>query len=687
MKNQLSLFVATLATLFITLTASAQGEWKWAHYWSGTDAAVNQLFNFITNTAFDEEGNLYVYGSVGADAHYDGQALAFPGNSDVSYNTYLSSLLAKFDTAGNMLWYKMVSSDGYESQPMWMELRGNNIYITGASGMSWDGNYWNFFLDSLIRKADVMNLPESERKPPYKNSRWTFFARLDLDGHVQERHFIEAYSRELIFGELRQVLPLCIGRRYRTPMHVDDMGNVHLFARFYYTGEENNPYTIVIDGDTNRTIDLYLPGGSCNEQPRFNVMVYKFAPNWELEFARLMIEHTEGIASSWEFTYDSIYPSFSPFVEGLSFDEQDNMYVSGYIKITMSSSDHGGNLHQYPIHIYWDSTHYATIQDMSSAQRLNYLIKYNPQGEVQWCNQIYTRGSSEGSNRASAVWERNCLHGNYLYLNGAASYYEENGALVYFDNESNYLPHYQQERAIGFFVKYDKTTGAFVNSGIMHAKGNVWPVNAPACINNRVFALNTSGESENNQVTLTCHQLTTWRDDGLFISADTIQAVYTDIELSEGLVANENGYIAVSLTARAPVTFSNDVTADCYSPGLSSAVIALYHNPEFAQPFVPDDSVGIDEYYQNRERDIYISPNPTSGPTSVHGYMYGYQSIELYDLQGRKLADLVEAWQPSNASTMQPIPAFDLSPYPSGTYLVKINFERGVSVVRKVVRM
>ena len=32
MKKQLPLFVATLATLFVTLTASAQGEWKWAHY-------------------------------------------------------------------------------------------------------------------------------------------------------------------------------------------------------------------------------------------------------------------------------------------------------------------------------------------------------------------------------------------------------------------------------------------------------------------------------------------------------------------------------------------------------------------------------------------------------------------------------------------------------------------------------
>ena len=120
---------------------------------------------------------------------------------------------------------------------------------------------------------------------------------------------------------------------------------------------------------------------------------------------------------------------------------------------------------------------------------------------------------------------------------------------------------------------------------------------------------------------------------------------------------------------------------------MHSVVIALYHDPELTQPFFPDDSVGIEDYLDRRERDIYISPNPTSGPTSVHGYMYGYQSIELYDLQGRKLADLVEAWQPSNASTMQPIPAFDLSPYPAGTYHVKINFERGVSVVRKVARM
>ncbi len=135
----------------------------------------------------------------------------------------------------------------------------------------------------------------------------------------------------------------------------------------------------------------------------------------------------------------------------------------------------------------------------------------------------------------------------------------------------------------------------------------------------------------------------------------------------------------VNFRANAPVCFDNNVSVNCPS-SQSSAVFALYHNPEFTQSFVPDDSVGIDEYYQNREREIYLYPNPTDGHTTVCGYMYGYRSIELLDLQGRRLATLLDSPHGTD------VPEIDLSPYPSGTYLVKINFERGVSVVRKVVR-
>ena len=60
MKKHLSLFVVLFATLFSFLAASAQGEWRWALYWSGGDGTLGSYYNEITNTAFDGEGNIYV---------------------------------------------------------------------------------------------------------------------------------------------------------------------------------------------------------------------------------------------------------------------------------------------------------------------------------------------------------------------------------------------------------------------------------------------------------------------------------------------------------------------------------------------------------------------------------------------------------------------------------------------------
>lgn len=66
------LVFALLATLFTFPTASAQGEWKWAHCWTGSGGDLTNIFNNITNTAFDEEGNVYIYGTVGGNARLDG---------------------------------------------------------------------------------------------------------------------------------------------------------------------------------------------------------------------------------------------------------------------------------------------------------------------------------------------------------------------------------------------------------------------------------------------------------------------------------------------------------------------------------------------------------------------------------------------------------------------------------------
>lgn len=67
------LLMASFATLFSFLSASAQGEWKWANYWSGTGGTSSDLYNNVTKTAFDEDGNIYVFGLIGGQPTYNGR--------------------------------------------------------------------------------------------------------------------------------------------------------------------------------------------------------------------------------------------------------------------------------------------------------------------------------------------------------------------------------------------------------------------------------------------------------------------------------------------------------------------------------------------------------------------------------------------------------------------------------------
>ena len=673
MKKRLSLFVATLATLFITLTASAQGEWKWAHYWTGDDGTSGSYYNEITNTAFDEEGNIYVYGTMGGNAVIDGLTFQFVNNGTVLNTNERSILLAKFDTLGNMLWYKVVKSSSEMAFPLWMEVRNNNVYISGNCGFSGDHtNDWLYYLDTLVYKYQLNTIPEDQQELPFKAyHRWTFFAQLDLDGNLLEDHFVETYSRHSFFNgtdSIRINLNLCVNDI--CPVHIGVDGSVYVYTRIQYQGNESQPYTVVVDGDSSKTYNLYFPGSAESPFAINNAFLYKFTSDWELEFAKPLVVETDGIAPYEGLqTGDYVKYNFYPRFEGMCFDEEDNMYITGHVRLGQSLPGLGGELNQYPVHIWWDSTHNLTIHDISSADLSNFVIKYNTSGNVQWCNQIRSRCGDDEYLRPIAQWGRCAVSGNSICILGGGGYTVPNNSLLYFDDESNFLQYYQQGfDHIGFFVRYNKFDGTYLNQGIVPSEfANTKLI--PCCINNRIlgFAIyNLSG---------TGCLLTQWRDDGMFIGADTVNGSV----MKAGAIVNEQGYLLANFMTTAPVVFGNDVSVNCFS-GHSNAVIALYHNPEFTQPFVPDDSVGIDEYYQNREREIYLYPNPTDGRTTVCGYMYGYRSIELLDLQGRRLATLLDS--PHGTS----VPEIDLSPYPSGTYLVKINFERGVSVVRKVVR-
>ena len=668
MKKKLSSFIVFLICLLSSPTAFSQGEWKWAHYWSGSDnpSDPNQYYNKILNTAFDSEGNIYTYGVMGGRPIYDGNEFLFTDISDVMNTNVQGVLLAKFDTLGNMLWNRVIKCSPYGGSAGWMEVHDGRIYISGSYSF-WGDNPWGswlFYLDSLVRKADLDSIPAVEQHPPFKRGDWTFFCQFDLDGNLIEDHFVEALSRELhIHGTefIRMTTPLCYAI---TPIHIDHYGNTYIAGLFTYEGVEEDPYTIVIDGDSNRTYDIYLPG-SCqlhysvaynpwydtyDTLPYYstlrNIIICKFSPDWELVWAKMMVDHTEGLATDEQ---DTVNPRWGGGIEGLSYDEEDNMYVSGYVKPSVY-----WDAHQYPIHFYWDSTHYATINDMSGVDRTHFVIKYDTAGNVLWSNQIYTRGTDCYPGYANDQWWRNLYYNNALYLTGHGQYHHDGHAGIFFDSTFTQQlvgPEPDVDGAtIGFFVRYDAETGSFLNYGVVPAfeeNSDAKPGTCPAVLNNRVFALSYYKRY------LTDEALMQWRSDGHFIGYEPFLAETPNLG---SLIVHDDGSVICDMQSKESVTFSNSVWASCYPTSNSSAVFAMYKDPAFATPYT-----GIPAH-SSLGTGLRRWPNPANSLLYVTNDGLRIDYVTVLDIEGRMI--LRREVRDTSVS-------LDVSRLPAGTYLIE----------------
>ena len=663
MKPQTPFFIAILAAFFILPCATAQGEWKWAHCIGGDNGIKsNDYYNRITTTAFDEEGNLYVYGLMGGTAQLDGALLDFSENSNVLLTNNPSILLAKFDTLGNMLWYKVVKPSDERALPKWMEVHDGRIYIAGDC--SFYGG-WLYYMDTLITVSQITSLPDSLQKPPFKKySRWTFFAILDLDGNLLEDRFVETFSREYLEPvHLRKNYELCHDSFTNpAPIHVDHDGNWYIFTPISYQGVESDPFTIVVYGDSDRVYDLYLPGNIAPETPLsvgfFNAMLYKFSSNWELVSAKLLVDHTEGMTTSWPNGGDSIKGHIC-YYEGISFDEEDNMYLSGYMQMNPCYSYAGGLEHHYPIYLYWDSVHRLVVHDITSAPYANFIIKYDTAGNVVWCNQLHTKGyviNAQISTLSTLnTWHGNTLYDNSVYVVGTGYYYIDDSTKVYFDNESNPLQRFTEytymeshtemtyTTEIGFFARYDKNTGAYISHGIVPAMRASLSAN-PGVVNDRVFAFAEYGYAIQHT-----NLFVEWRNDGVLIKADSIVGSGG----TSGTVANEHGYVATALWEAGSMHFSGTVESGCLS-GSASAVLAMYYDPGLANE-VPDR--------EDHTLSVKLWPNPAVHTLLVESGESMLENVSVLDLAGRTM--LQRNVQDYRCQ-------IDVSPLSAGMYLLEI---------------
>ena len=240
--NALILFMALLATLFSFLTASAQGEWKWAHCWNSTRPNDDEV-NTVKNVDFDDEGNIYVLGSMGGNLTVDGYTFLFLNNPTVYYNADYSAFIMKYDTIGNLLWYKVVktSRDSW-CMPHWLEVRDNKVYVMGDAGLTDvdaypDSQAWHYWLDTLINGSEVRPIPKDQRVPPRTVGRWSYLATFDLDGNLLDSHFVQAFGRKIYVNNIRAEQYLCSSSKLGiSPFHVDAQGNTYIFTRLQYDG-------------------------------------------------------------------------------------------------------------------------------------------------------------------------------------------------------------------------------------------------------------------------------------------------------------------------------------------------------------------------------------------------------------------------------------------------------------------
>lgn len=650
MKRTFTFF--TLFLLLLQIPASAQGEWKWAHYWSGGDGSYGDYFNKITNTAYDEEGNIYVYGTMGGNPTIDGMTFQFTQAGSVLGMNDKTILLAKFDTLGNMLWYKVVKNSTHLSFPLWMEVRNDKVYIAGNSDFTGDAqNSWVYYMDTLVYKYQCSSIPVEQQHHPFKPGyKWTFFAQLDLDGNLIEDHFVEAITRWHFWTGTDTIRPryyLC--ENTISPVHICEDGSICVFTTIEYNDKEEYPYTIVVDEDTNKTYDLYFPG-STSPQTSFiwNGIMFKFTPNWELDFAKLLVDHTDGIAPII-IEEDTLRDGFVPFFYGMTFDNNDNVYLTGRIVLDQWMPGLGGELNDYPVHIWWDDNHHSTIDDISSAERCNFILKYNPMGELLWNNQHHTLVQNGATDLALVDYWKSTYDGNSIYVLGRCGC--STGGHIYFDNPQQTLVQNPNTLTnFGFFVRYNATTGEYQSHGIEPTQ-ELSITRKPAIMNDRVLAMTW----HNSQKKLF---LTKWRNDGTFIENEKISDNSIVTYNSYGIHKKDDTHLAVLLQATGPQSFG-DIYLNCPS-NLSSAVVAYYYDPSLAEP-LPEDSTGIAEY-ETGSSNLRIWPNPANNILHIESANEPIDHVCILDLNGKTLI---------RQSLKNVNPIVNITDLPAGIYIVK----------------
>ena len=653
----------------VSFSVHAQGNWLWANYWTGNDDPLTSTnaYNYVVKTAFDDEGNIYAFGSCGGTAQVVDQqtAVHLLNNPIVLTADTRGSVLVKFDRDGNLMWSRLIKNSGLgaDTYPYDMFFDGDKIVIAGNYQFQAMDHLW--FFDTLVHYQHVAGIPLEEQHPPFAVGNYTYFVTFDLDGNRLESVFIHTLSRDITNGQRAN---LYLG--YKGFICVDSHRNTYVAVDEAYSGADTMPYTVVVEKDTaRRTYDVFFPE-NCYEYEEGtwnavnNTLFCKLSPEWELEWVRRVVDHTNGLSPA--LSWDTINPYYTPCTFGLSIDDNDEIYLSGYLTDMMMMDEYN----QYPMHIYWDSVHYATVLNYGMAYYTPYIVKYDSDGNVLWSNQIYVSHLSSNTAQNKTIWKDNAIYDNSVYLVGDALISDGVPSLFYFDEESNNMPVTQITE---YFVRFNAQTGDFENWGIVPGdrtsiglRGSV----RPAVINNHLITLAISYSTDFPM--LLCY----FNTNGEFEKADTIVHMYDNKQQIGKIIVDNEGYILCDMMNSQDLTFGHDMTLDLYNDNRSCAIIALKYDPSILEPY-PEEPVEVKKYDERLDR-IRLYPNPATDRITIESAEdLPIDGVAITNLEGQFLG--VQLFYATTAH-------LNISHLPAGTYIAHINTASGNTERKFVVR-
>jgi hypothetical protein len=259
-------------------------------------------------------------------------------------------------------------------------------------------------------------------------------------------------------------------------------------------------------------------------------------------------------------------------------------------------------------------------------------------------------------NFVGAKWRGSCFADNHIYVVGSGAV--KSAASLSFDDQGHCLqPFTDNHFTTAFFVRYNATTGQYTNYGIIPAE-NAQPAQIPAVLGNRILTF--SNKSAIYQ----------WCIDGTFINEVDLSSTDMAGLRYSSLLIDDNGNLLLGFPTTSSGIIGNGISYG-NPTGESSAVFALYHNPEFATPYV-----GIPEY-DGPEPEVRLWPNPTTDKITIESEEeFPVKSVAITDMQGQLLAIL-----PVN-DVRCTLNVRNLAP---GTYIAHVQTKAGVSEVKFVV--